>query len=145
MNSRERRSHVLSNAEIERILAAAETAEDQLVLTIATDTGMRIREIASDLCIERIDCEQGIAELADTKSRRRRVVALSARVRFLLRTFIENSGRTKGQLLGITPRALSRRIKILLSKVGLSKVSPNAFRTTLLCRWAQMGQGPGLT
>ena len=125
---------VLGAKEIIRLLAAAISLRDKLLLGLLYATGMRVSEVAR-LCWRDVDFERRAINVWQGKGRKDRLVLLPRCYESLLRTLAENTKPDdylfRGQRPGrhISPRTIRRIMQRTLKIAGIGKAAaPHSLR-----------------
>jgi len=127
---------VLTRAEVERLLQAAETEREVVVLRLLYFTGMRVSELCS-LTWDRVDLSEGVIRVLG-KGNKERMVLVDPETAEILRGWREKSRGER--VVPLSPRTVQRMIKEVARRAGINKrVTPHALRHSLATHLLEAG------
>lgn len=123
----------LEEDESQALRKSCKTFEEQLVINILLDTGMRVSELAS-LKEENISWQRGCINIIG-KGNKRRVIPMSPRVRYLLDDCFNNN-----QKIPLAVRTIQKYVKVVAERARIRKpVSPHILRHTFAVTYLHKG------
>jgi len=123
----------LEEDEILALRKACRTFEEELIINVLLETGLRVSEFAS-LTEDKISWQRGcIATIG--KGNKRRVTPLSKTSRFYLANYFKNHAK-----IGLSPRLIQMRVKAVAERARIMKpVSPHVLRHTFAVCYLHKG------
>lgn len=123
----------LEENEINALRQACKTFEEELIINVLLETGMRVAEFSGlrreDVAWQR-DCITTIG-----KGNKRRVIPMSKRTRFYLTEYFVDHTKIK-----FCPRWIQEKVKIVAERAGIiKKVSPHVLRHTFAVCYLHKG------
>ena len=123
----------LEDDEILELKKACTSFEEEIVVNVLLDTGMRVSELAN-LTEEQISWQRGFITTIG-KGNKRRVIPYSNTSRFYLSTYFKNSKR-----FTLSPRLIQMRVKAVAERARIQKpVSPHVLRHTFAVCYLHKG------
>jgi integrase len=123
--------------DIAKLLNAADTVRDKLVVSMLADTGLRRAELCSVRWGD-VDLERDTIRVWG-KGAKQRVVRYGPATRQLLELWHQDSGtNVSGPVLAMKPTGLQDVLKRLATQTGI-KCNPHAFRRTFACESVRNG------
>lgn len=114
----------LEEEEITALRKACRTFEEEFIINVLLETGMRVSEL-TNLVEEKISWQRGCITTIG-KGNKRRVIPMSTTTRFYLSNFFKNNTKLK-----ITPRSVQLKVKAIAERARIHKpVSPHVLRHT---------------
>lgn len=122
--------HSLTREEYEKLLAATDDIEDELILKMAVSTGLR-REDLFSITINNIDLQNKKLTFYEAKKRRMRTIDLQANVAQLIIKYLKTIDKRE-RLFSIKGRAGYDRFNNLCRKAGIPERPFHALRATCI-------------
>ena len=123
----------LEENEIEALRQACKTFEEEMIINVLLETGMRVAEF-SKLTKEEISWQRDCITTIG-KGNKRRVIPMSRRTRFYLTEYFTNHSKIK-----IGPRWVQEKVKTVAERAGITKkVSPHVLRHTFAVCYLHRG------
>jgi len=126
----------LEENEIVALRKACKTFEEELVINVLLDTGMRVSELA-DLHEDNVAWQRNCINIIG-KGNKRRVIPISKVVRFYLKQCFTQQPR-----IPIAMRTIQKYVKIVAERAKIRKiVSPHVLRHTFAVSYLHRGGNP---
>ena len=123
----------LEENEIDALRKACTSFEEELIINVLLETGMRVSEFAK-LCKDEISWQRDCITTIG-KGGKRRVIPMSNKTRFYLAEFFQNKPKIK-----YCPRWIQVVVKKVAERAGLmKKVSPHVLRHTFAVCYLHRG------
>lgn len=123
----------LEDDEIIALRKACKTFEEELIVNVLLETGMRVSELSS-LTEDQISWQRGCITVVG-KGNVRRVTPLSSTARFYLANHFKHNAR-----IGLSPRLMQLRVKAVAGRTPIRKpVSPHVLRHTFAVCYLHRG------
>ncbi|ADV64393.1 site-specific tyrosine recombinase/integron integrase [Desulfurococcus mucosus] len=135
------RINALSDEEIEKLMNAARTPLDKLILRLLVDTGLRSRELLG-LRVEDVDFHSRVIRVSSAKYGKERYVTATGETFEMLRSWIALNGLKPGdRLFNLTYSGLYKKLKRLAARAGIppEKIRPHVLRHTFATRALRRG------
>lgn len=129
---RRREPQVLSEEEVEKLIAACRDLLDLVIVYLLVGSGLRARELLA-LTPDDVDLERGEVRVRAGKFGEERVAFLTDEAVAVLKEWIRTSGVKRGEpLIPLSYSGLYKRLKTLAKRAGLppEKVRPHVLRHT---------------
>ena len=111
----------LTPEEYRRLADAIDILEDKALIVTGVETGMRVSEITAGFPIEMVAWDEGTAQIYDEKKDAWRVITIPDPARNLLKMYLHEEDRKKGQVFPFSYKTANRRIKKWCAKIGIKK------------------------
>lgn len=123
----------LEEDEILDLKKSCKTFEEEVIINLLLDTGMRVSELAN-LKEEEISWQRNCITTYG-KGNKRRVIPFSSNSRFYLTNYFKNKSRFE-----LSPRLIQMRVKAVAEKARIRKpVSPHVLRHTFAVTYLHKG------
>ncbi len=123
----------LEDDEILALRKACKTFEEELIVNVLLETGMRVSELAN-LTEEQISWQRGCITVVG-KGNKRRITPLSGTARFYLANHFKHNPK-----IGMSPRLMQLRVKAVAERTPIRKpVSPHVLRHTFAVCYLHKG------
>lgn len=123
-----------SKDELRRMLKACRTSEEEAMLLLLIDTGIRVGELVG---LRSDDVLTGGVLRINGKGRRRRLVAISGRTALALTAIL---GRSRdGPMFELSRHRVWSEVKAIGRRAGIERVYPHRFRHSFANLWLQAG------
>ena len=123
----------LEEDEILALRKACRTFEEELIVNVLLETGMRVSEL-TNLREEQISWQRGCITTFG-KGNKRRVIPMSSATRFYLSNYFKNNVRFR-----LTPRSVQLKVKAVADRARIHKpVSPHVLRHTFAVNYLHRG------
>ncbi len=114
----------LEEEEILALRKACQTFEEELIINVLLETGMRVSEL-TNLVEEQISWQRSCITTIG-KGGKRRVIPMSSTTRFYLSNYFKNNSKFR-----LTPRSVQLKVKAVAERARIHKpVSPHVLRHT---------------
>jgi len=121
----------LTPREYEKLLEVCNTLEDEVMLKLAVELGLRRVDIAN-VKINDVDLRNNTISYYEHKKDRTRTVPIGPKLAQLLRKYINTLPKGQKKLLNFSDRTAHRRLQALCERAGISKRPFHALRATCI-------------
>lgn len=121
----------LTPREYEKLLEVCNTLEDEVMLKLAVELGLRRVDIAN-VKINDVDLRNNTISYYEHKKDRTRTVPIGPKLAQLLRKYINTLPKGQKKLLNFSDRTAHRRLQALCERAGVSKRPFHALRATCI-------------
>ncbi len=135
---RRRLPSVLSRSEVRRLIEAAPTQRDRLMLRFLYATGLRVSELCA-LTWDDVDLEEGGVVVRGGKGGKDRYVLVDRETSDLLRSYAADGGSDR-RIFPVSPRTVQRVVRRAAAAAGIKKrVTPHTLRHSMATHLLEAG------